>query len=109
MKKRAESFTKKDLSKWVAEKHGGISIPETEKVMATILECLEEGFAEGFAKGEKVLISGFGTFFWKEVKKRAIVLPNGSKVSSKDRKRLWFQPAQRLKSRVNETREEQEG
>jgi len=95
---------KKDIARQIADKHGGISLVEAADMVNCILDCL----ADGLEESDKVLISGFGTFKWKGVQKRKIILPNGTETSSRDRKRIWFQPAQALKDRLNQPEDDHE-
>jgi len=94
-----QSFTKKDLYQWISSRHGGYSLAEAQRLTETVLDIM----AEGLEKDGKVLISGFGTFYKKDVKKRDVILPDGSLVQSRERSRVWFQPARALKDRVNRT------
>ncbi|PIE02159.1 MAG: hypothetical protein CSA81_08590 [Acidobacteria bacterium] len=91
-------MNRKEMAQRVAEKHGGISVSEASETINKILELL----TDALKSEDKLVISGFGTFKWKTTRKRKIVLPNGRETESKLKRRVWFQPAQRLKDRLNQ-------
>ena len=59
-------MTKADLARVVYERHGGISNKEASRLVDLILSFIKDGLL----RGERVQISGFGTFLVKEKKGR---------------------------------------
>lgn len=100
--KHTDSFTRRDIVQAIFDQHGGFSHSESEHLVNSLIQCLVDGFKEH----DKVLISGFGTFYWKTVKKRAIQLPDGTTTTSHTRRKLWFQPARQLKQAINVSEED---
>ena len=59
-------MTKADLARVVYERHGGLSNKEASRLVDLILAFIKQGLREG----ERVQISGFGTFLVREKKER---------------------------------------
>ncbi len=94
--------TKIDLAKAIYEKHGGISFREAKRIVDFILDTLRTRLEEG----DKVLLSGFGTFEVVERKARKGRNPRtGSTLIIPARKSLTFQPSKLLTNAVNGTDE----
>jgi DNA-binding protein HU-beta len=88
-------MNKNDISKKVYEAHGGISYAEAQKMVDLILETIKGRLA----KGEKVLISGFGCFTVMSRKDKKGVNPQtGKPVIIPGRNSVKFKPSKYLKT-----------
>ena len=88
-------MNKNDISKKVYEAHGGISYAEAQKIVDLILETIKGRLA----KGEKVLISGFGCFTVMSRKDKKGVNPQtGKPVIIPGRNSVKFKPSKYLKT-----------
>ncbi len=88
-------MNKDDLSKAVYEVHGGMSFAEARKVVDLILELIKGRLM----KGEKVLLSGFGSFRVVRRKDRQGVNPqSGESILISGRKVVTFKTSKNLKS-----------
>jgi DNA-binding protein HU-beta len=84
-----------DLSRAVYEAHGGLSFAEAQKVVDVILETVKSRLA----RGERVLISGFGCFRVVERKEKKGADPQtGAPILIRGRKAVSFKPSRFLKS-----------
>ena len=59
-------MTKADLARVVYDRHGGLSNKEASRLVDLILEFIKQGLRDG----ERVQISGFGTFLVRDKKER---------------------------------------
>jgi nucleoid DNA-binding protein len=81
---------KDDLSKAVYNAHGGISYADAQKIVDSILGIIKERLT----RGEKVLLSGFGSFRVVERKERRGVNPlTGEPIIIHGRKAITFKPS----------------
>jgi nucleoid DNA-binding protein len=88
-------MNKNDISKRVYEAHGGISYAEAQKIVDLILETIKGRLA----RGEKVLISGFGCFTVMRRKDKKGVNPQtGEPVIIAGRNSIKFKPSKYLKT-----------
>src|SRR4029450_4359029 len=62
----AESMTKADIARIVYERHGGISNREAARLVEIIFESIKGRLGDG----EKVQITGFGTFVVRQKRER---------------------------------------
>jgi integration host factor subunit alpha len=84
---------KDDLSKAVYDAHGGMSFADAQKMVDLILEIIKTMLL----KGEKVSLSGFGSFRVVERKERKGVNPQtGSPIVIRGRKAITFKPSRDL-------------
>lgn len=90
---------KSELIKQVS-KEAGLSQTTAKEVTEAILKSIEGALA----KGEKVSLQGFGTFYTKEI--AAIDRPNplqgGEMVHISARNRVFFRPSEKIKESVNQ-------
>jgi len=94
-------MTKADIVAAIYEKVG-ISKTESSDVVESVFEILKETLE----KGEKVKISGFGTFMVKEKNSRKGRNPQtGDGITITARNVLTFKPSQVLKKAMNDGRE----
>lgn len=83
-------MTKADLARIVYERHGGISNKEAARLVDLILELVKKGLQEG----ERVQISGFGTFVVRQKKERKGRNPQtGEEMTILPRKAVLFRPS----------------
>ena len=83
-------MTKADLARVVYERHGGISNKEASRLVDLILEFIKQGLHEG----QRVQISGFGTFLVREKKERKGRNPQtGEEMIILSRKSVVFRPS----------------
>lgn len=83
-------MTKADLARIVYERHGGISNREASRLVDLILDFIKKGLREG----ERVQISGFGTFLVREKKERKGRNPQtGEEMTISPRKSVVFRPS----------------
>jgi DNA-binding protein HU-beta len=88
-------MNKNDISKKVYEAHGGISYADAQKIVDLILEIIKKRLA----RGEKVLLSGFGCFrVMKRKEKRGVNPQTGKPVVIAGRNSVKFKPSKFLKS-----------
>ncbi len=88
-------MNKEDLSKAVYESHGGLSFNDARRIVDLLLEIIKGRLA----KGEKVLISGFGCFRTVKRKDRRGINPQtGEPILILGRKAITFKPSKHLKS-----------
>jgi nucleoid DNA-binding protein len=88
-------MNKNDISKKVYEAHGGISYAEAQKIVDFMLEAIKKRLA----RGEKVLISGFGCFMVMRRKDKKGVNPRtGESVTISGRNSVRFRPSKYLKT-----------
>lgn len=59
-------MTKADLARVIYERHGGLSNKEASRLVDVILGSIKQGLSNG----ERVQISGFGTFLVREKRER---------------------------------------
>jgi nucleoid DNA-binding protein len=86
---------KDDLSQAIYEVHGGISFAEARKIVDLILDLIKGRLI----KGEKVLVSGFGSFRVVRRKARKGINPQtGESIVIRGRKAVSFKPSKSLKS-----------
>ncbi len=93
----AEAFrivNKYDLARSIYELHGGLSQAECVRIVDTILEVVKGRLA----RGEKVLLSGFGCFRVKRRKERRGVNPKtGERIMIAGRRAVSFTPSRHLR------------
>ena len=83
-------MTKADLAKVVYERHGGISNREASQLVDVILEFIKERLV----RGEKVQITGFGTFFIRDKRGRRGRNPQtGKEIAIQPRRAVVFRPS----------------
>ncbi len=88
-------MNKDDLSKAVYEVHGGMSFAEARKAVDLILDLVKGRLT----KGEKVLLSGFGSFRVVRRRDRKGINPQtGGPILISGRKVITFKPSKNLKS-----------
>jgi len=86
---------KNDITRSVYEIHGGISFADARKIVDLILSIIKERLVDG----DKVLISGFGSFRVVNRKERRGVDPQtGMPMVIPGRKVVVFRPSKYLKS-----------
>lgn len=89
-------MTKRQLIELVARK-----AHLTKKAAAEAVEVLLNEVGRSLAKGEKVVISGFGTFYVITMKKKTVKIPNTDKmVTIKAHRSPRFTPGKKLKRQV---------
>lgn len=83
-------MTKADLARVVYERHGGISNKEASVLVDIILDFIKAGLKQG----DRVQISGFGTFLVREKKQRKGRNPQtGEEMTIRPRKSVVFRPS----------------
>jgi DNA-binding protein HU-beta len=88
-------MNKNDISKKVYETHGGLSYAESQKIVDLILEIIKGRLA----RGEKVLITGFGCFsVMKRKDKKGVNPQTGKPVMIPGRNAVKFKPSKYLKT-----------
>ena len=87
---------KKDIIDQMYADHGGMSRPETEEHVNTLLTLLKEAMDKG-----DVTITHFGRFRHKERKVREVTLPSGKKILTHATERIQFIPGPALKTKIN--------
>ncbi len=88
-------MNKNDISKKVYETHGGLSYADSQKIVDLIIETIKGRLA----RGEKVLISGFGCFSVMRRKDKKGVNPQtGEPVIIPGRNAVKFKPSKYLKT-----------
>ena len=89
------AVNKNDISKAVHDVHGGMSHADALKIVDFILDTIKNRLA----RGEKVVISGFGCFRAVRRKHRKGVNPRtGEHIVIQGRKAVVFKPSKYLKS-----------
>ena len=88
-------MNKYDISRRVYEAHGGISYADAQK----IVDCMFAIIKARLSQGEKVLISGFGSFSVVKRKDKKGVSPRtGETLVIPGRNAVKFKPSKTLKS-----------
>lgn len=88
-------MTKADLARVIYERHGGLSNKEASRLVDMILEFIKEGLLQG----ERVQISGFGTFVVREKKERKGRNPQtGEEMTILSRKSVVFRPSKNVQN-----------
>ncbi len=83
-------MTKADLARVVYERHGGISNKEASRLVDMILDFIKRGLS----RGERVQITGFGTFAVRLKKGRRGRNPQtGEEMTILPRKSVVFRPS----------------
>ncbi len=91
-------MTKADIARVVYERHGGISNREAARLVEVIFETIRKRLGSG----EKVQITGFGTFMIRQKRGRRGRNPQtGEEIEISARKVLTFRPSQVLKAALN--------
>jgi nucleoid DNA-binding protein len=86
---------KDDLSKAIYEVHGGISFADARRIVDLILDLIKGRLI----RGEKVLVSGFGSFRVVKRRDRKGINPQtGESIVIRGRKAISFKPSKNLKS-----------
>ena len=84
------NMTKADLARAIYERHGGISNKEASRLVDLILDFIKQGLL----KGERIQITGFGTFMVREKKGRKGRNPQtGEEMMISARKSVVFRPS----------------
>jgi DNA-binding protein HU-beta len=88
-------MNKNDISKKVYEAHGGLSYADSQKIVDLIIETIKLRLA----RGEKVLITGFGCFsVMKRKDKKGVNPQTGEPVIIPGRNAVKFKPSKYLKT-----------
>ncbi len=88
-------MNKNDISKKVYETHGGLSYADSQKVVDLIIETIKGRLA----RGEKVLLTGFGCFsVMKRRDKKGVNPQTGKPVIIAGRNAIKFKPSKYLKT-----------
>jgi nucleoid DNA-binding protein len=88
-------MNKNDISKKVYEAHGGLSYADAQKTVDLILDTIKKRLSGG----ERVLISGFGSFsVIKKKDKKGVNPQTGEPVLIPGRNSIKFKPSKYLKS-----------
>jgi integration host factor subunit alpha len=83
-------MTKADIARIVYERHGGISNREAARLVEVIFESIKERLGEG----DKVQITGFGTFLIRQKRERKGRNPQtGEEMVIKSRRSVVFRPS----------------
>ena len=83
-------MTKADIARAVYERHGGLSSREAARLVDTFFQLLRERLI----KGEKVQITGFGTFVVRQKRQRRGRNPQtGEEMVIKPRRSVVFRPS----------------
>jgi integration host factor subunit alpha len=83
-------MTKADIARVVYERHGGISSREAARLVEVIFETMKRQLGEG----DKVQISGFGTFLVRQKRERRGRNPQtGEEMLIKPRASVVFRPS----------------
>ncbi len=83
-------MTKADIARIVYERHGGISNREAARLVEVIFESIKGCLGEG----EKVQITGFGTFLIRQKRERKGRNPQtGEEMLIKSRRSVVFRPS----------------
>ena len=88
-------MNKDDLSKAIYEVHGGISFADARRVVDLILDLIKGRLI----RGEKVKVSGFGSFRVVKRRDRKGINPQtGESIVIRGRRAISFKPSRNLKS-----------
>jgi nucleoid DNA-binding protein len=88
-------MNKNDLSKAVHDVHGGMSYVDALRIVDLILHTIKQRLA----RGEKVVISGFGSFRVVQRRDRKGVNPQtGESIVIQGRRAITFKPSKYLKT-----------
>jgi nucleoid DNA-binding protein len=88
-------MNKDEISKKVYEAHGGLAYADAKKVVDLILETMKKRLT----RGERVVLSGFGSFTVRRRKdKKGINPQTGQPVLIRGRNTVKFTPSKYLKS-----------
>ena len=83
-------MTKADIARIVYERHGGISNREAARLVEIIFDAIKNRLGDG----EKVQITGFGTFVVRQKRERRGRNPQtGEEMLIKPRKSIVFRPS----------------
>lgn len=88
---------KKDIARWLYERHGGLSLEETRDYTNILVDLLKDAVLEN----PQVTITHFGKFKHKTKAGREIALPNGDVLRTPPSKRIQFLPSPALKTYLN--------
>jgi integration host factor subunit alpha len=88
---------KKDIARNLYDRHGGITMQQSETYVNTLIDILKEASQ----KGDSITVTHFGKFRLKQKAVREIVLPTGKTQLTNAGTRLQFLPSSQLKTRVN--------
>ena len=88
-------MTKADLARVIYERHGGLSNKEASRLVDMILGFIKQGLLQG----DRVQISGFGTFLVREKKERKGRNPQtGEEMTILPCKSVVFRPSKQLQN-----------
>ncbi len=88
-------LTKADIARAVYERHGGLSSREAARLVDTFFQLLRERLI----KGEKVQITGFGTFLVKTRRERRGRNPKtGDIIAIRSRKSIFFRSSPQVEA-----------
>jgi integration host factor subunit alpha len=91
-------MTKADLAKAIYERHGGISNKEASFLVDIILDFIKQRLL----RGERIQITGFGTFMVREKKGRKGRNPQtGEEMIIPARKSVVFRPSKSFQSNLS--------
>jgi integration host factor subunit alpha len=91
-------MTKADLAKAIYERHGGISNKEASYLVDIILDFIKQRLL----RGERIQITGFGTFMVREKKGRKGRNPQtGEEMLIPARKSVVFRPSKSFQSNLS--------
>lgn len=91
-------MTKADLARAVYERHGGISNKEASRLVDMILDFIKQGLR----RGERIQITGFGTFVVREKKGRKGRNPQtGEEMIIAARKSVVFRPSKSFQTNLS--------
>jgi integration host factor subunit alpha len=91
-------MTKADLARIIYERHGGISNREASRLVDFILDFIKEGLL----RGERIQITGFGTFVVREKRGRKGRNPQtGEEMMISARRSVVFRPSKAFQNRLS--------
>jgi DNA-binding protein HU-beta len=91
-------MTKRQLIRKAAQ-----TVKSTDKFSKEMLEFIFEEITQQLAKGEKVLITGFGVFDTKMVKAKDVIVPaTGERMRVKPHRKAFFRVGGNLKKRIRQ-------
>jgi integration host factor subunit alpha len=83
-------MTKADIARIVYERHGGLSNREAARLVESIFDCIKRRLG----RGDKVQITGFGTFVVRQKRERRGRNPQtGEEMVIKPRRSVVFRPS----------------